>query len=422
LTPEPCIKVPDTVNGLLESIALKVELSNNYKQLIDSTKLRAFKNSHTLEKLTIKTYIFNFDDHMQRIYKSLNELKCQNLITLEKFKKEVKDLLINKLNTYLYKYYISSKIQSINLKLTSNEELKFEKQLGIILKKIQLIIEFKDGLNINLAKSVFISPDLDNDQANNNTSINQFNKNKKYSIVSNYYAGTKNEEDSNMLTGLNHTPGENFSSPQLHKMRLVYNLNTEYLTGFNNQDLSCKNQGVAHNNQTLIPDSETTYNSSVSFNFQNLQLDIQVYKRQLKNDRLLFKVLKENYIHSGGMFNQHKFLPRYKIQNAAALASRDFEYLWLNEYQEVCESETTNIFFSETDLSKLDFNKLKSLKEIKLITPELNSGILAGVTRKKIIEIFSVAEQQVLASDLRLYPHIYASNAMLGLVEAKLNL
>lgn len=100
----------------------------------------------------------------------------------------------------------------------------------------------------------------------------------------------------------------------------------------------------------------------------------------------------------------NKILPiQYKLmqgmnQTLAIMEAREnscFEALMLNEKQEICEATSANIFWSKNDI---------------LYTPNLKSGILNGITRRRVMNSFSVKESSYNISDILNADLVFLSN------------
>jgi branched-subunit amino acid aminotransferase/4-amino-4-deoxychorismate lyase len=116
-------------------------------------------------------------------------------------------------------------------------------------------------------------------------------------------------------------------------------------------------------------------------------IDIEPYTRDL-NKSWQVKILdtKEFHIQTTNPIWRHKFLPRPATPSLSHSATCD-EVIWTNENGHICEGSFTNVFF---------YNN-----QGQLCTPSLDSNILPGIMRSKIIESFNVTEGHYYPEDLR---------------------
>ena len=118
--------------------------------------------------------------------------------------------------------------------------------------------------------------------------------------------------------------------------------------------------------------------------------------------------LSSRIVSSNDLFLRHKTTLRELYDSEYAQAQRDGfdEVVFLNERGEVTEGAISNLFLRRGD---------------KLLTPPLNSGVLAGVLRRHILETDPNAEERVLTlSDLKQANAIYIGNSLRGLRQVTL--
>lgn len=89
------------------------------------------------------------------------------------------------------------------------------------------------------------------------------------------------------------------------------------------------------------------------------------------------------------------------LQREEALKSGYDEVLFLNEKGFVAEGSISNIFL---------------IKENKIYTPKVESGLLPGVVRKFIIDEFNVIEKKIVLEDLFNADEIFITNSLLGIM------
>jgi branched-subunit amino acid aminotransferase/4-amino-4-deoxychorismate lyase len=136
----------------------------------------------------------------------------------------------------------------------------------------------------------------------------------------------------------------------------------------------------------------------------NLSLNLSLYQRQLtpdsnQNVRVSSHVTAD--LKSGNYFDAVALAHRQKNSSA--------EILWLNTEREVLESSTGNIFFvgREGDL-------------VEIATPRLEQGILAGVTRRRIMELLlrskiPVTERTIDAAEIPRFDEAFVTSSLSGL-------
>jgi para-aminobenzoate synthetase / 4-amino-4-deoxychorismate lyase len=118
--------------------------------------------------------------------------------------------------------------------------------------------------------------------------------------------------------------------------------------------------------------------------------------------------LSSRIVLSNDLFLRHKTTLRELYDSEYAEAQRDGfdEVIFLNERSEVTEGAISNLFLRRGD---------------KLLTPPLNSGVLAGVLRRQILETDPNAGERVLTlSDLKQADAIYIGNSLRGLRQVTL--
>ncbi|MFU7515025.1 aminotransferase class IV [Clostridium sp. HCS.1] len=89
------------------------------------------------------------------------------------------------------------------------------------------------------------------------------------------------------------------------------------------------------------------------------------------------------------------------LQREEALKRGYDEVLFLNEKGFVAEGSVSNIFL---------------IKENKIYTPKVESGLLPGVVRKFIIDEFNVIEKEIIIEDLFNADEIFITNSLLGVM------
>ncbi|NQT28577.1 MAG: aminodeoxychorismate synthase component I [Candidatus Omnitrophica bacterium] len=114
----------------------------------------------------------------------------------------------------------------------------------------------------------------------------------------------------------------------------------------------------------------------------------------------------ERRINSKDKFLYHKTTRRafYDSQRKEGLAKGCFETIFLNERGELTEGSITNIFI---------------LKNKKLYTPPIKSGLLPGVLREHLIRKGEVKEKILYLKDLKQADQIYVGNSLRGLLTIK---
>ena len=97
----------------------------------------------------------------------------------------------------------------------------------------------------------------------------------------------------------------------------------------------------------------------------------------------------------------HKSLCYYEniLEHRWAVENGFDSALFLNERNEVCETSFANIFF---------------VREDKIYTPEISSGLLKGTMRDFILENFEIVEEKINAKDLASFDECFISNSLMG--------
>lgn len=78
------------------------------------------------------------------------------------------------------------------------------------------------------------------------------------------------------------------------------------------------------------------------------------------------------------------------------------EPLFLNEKDEISEGATTNIFF---------------IKQDRIYTPKINTGLLNGILRRWVINNFNVCEGSYTIENLKDFDEIFLTNSLLGIMK-----
>ena len=118
----------------------------------------------------------------------------------------------------------------------------------------------------------------------------------------------------------------------------------------------------------------------------HFSIDIEPYTRDLtKAWQVKILTPEEFHIETTNPIWRHKFYPRPQIPSLTRNDGYD-EVLWTNGQGHICEGSFTNIFF---------YNP-----QGKLCTPSLDSNILPGIMRSKIMETFEVVEGHYYPKDL----------------------
>jgi para-aminobenzoate synthetase/4-amino-4-deoxychorismate lyase len=122
-------------------------------------------------------------------------------------------------------------------------------------------------------------------------------------------------------------------------------------------------------------------------------------------------VMSEIRTDSKDRFLYHKTTARhlYEAEYLAAKQKGYFDVIFRNERDEITEGAISNIFIE---------------KNGTLFTPPINSGLLAGTFRRFVLQSgdWDAQEKVLTVEDLKIADRIYASNAIRGLVEVRLDL
>ena len=97
---------------------------------------------------------------------------------------------------------------------------------------------------------------------------------------------------------------------------------------------------------------------------------------------------------------------RYETELRQAMATGHFDILFFNERGELTEGARCNVFLD--------------VGEDRLLTPPLECGLLDGVYRRKLLEEGRAREARLTRSDLMAAKAIFLSNALRGLIPARL--
>lgn len=97
----------------------------------------------------------------------------------------------------------------------------------------------------------------------------------------------------------------------------------------------------------------------------------------------------------------HKSLCYYEniLEHRWAVDSGYDTALFLNEREEVSETSFANIFFVKND---------------KIYTPKISSGLLKGTMRDFLLENFEIIEEKIYAKDLDKFDECFISNSLMG--------
>lgn len=119
--------------------------------------------------------------------------------------------------------------------------------------------------------------------------------------------------------------------------------------------------------------------------------------------------LSHKKINPSNIFLYHKTTNRALYDRERTLLKKEgfFEAIFTNTKGELTEGTITNIFI---------------LKEGRLYTPQLQSGLLGGVFRKHLLEKGRACEKVLFIKDLQAADKVYIGNSLRGLIEAKVNL
>ncbi|MGL4451717.1 MAG: aminotransferase class IV [Sarcina sp.] len=90
------------------------------------------------------------------------------------------------------------------------------------------------------------------------------------------------------------------------------------------------------------------------------------------------------------------------LEREKALADNKNEVLFLNEYNNIAECSTSNIFF---------------VKDKKIFTPNVSCGLLNGIIRSWIIENYEVIEGDFTLDDLFKADEVFITNSVIGIMK-----
>ena len=122
------------------------------------------------------------------------------------------------------------------------------------------------------------------------------------------------------------------------------------------------------------------------------------YRDENKSFRLKISKVRRN---STSKIIYHKSLCYYEniLEHRWAVENGFDSAIFLNERNEVCETSFANIFF---------------VKEDKIYTPEISSGLLRGTMRDFLLENFEINEEKICAKDLIGFDECFISNSLMG--------
>ena len=136
---------------------------------------------------------------------------------------------------------------------------------------------------------------------------------------------------------------------------------------------------------------------------------INIKKEPIKKIKTSVKIrMSSKRVNSKDKFLYHKTTKRafYDQERKKGLAKGYFETIFLNEKGQLTEGTISNIFV---------------LKNKKLYTPPLKSGLPPGVLREHLIREGKVKEKMLYLKDLKGADKVYVGNSVRGLVETLLN-
>ncbi|MFR7760022.1 MAG: aminotransferase class IV [Peptoniphilus grossensis] len=127
------------------------------------------------------------------------------------------------------------------------------------------------------------------------------------------------------------------------------------------------------------------------------------YRDENKSFRLKISKVRRN---STSKIIYHKSLCYYEniLEHRWALESGYDSALFLNERYEACETSFANIFF---------------VRDHKIFTPEISSGLLRGTMRDFLLENFEISEEKIYAKDLASFEECFISNSLMGVRNVK---
>lgn len=122
------------------------------------------------------------------------------------------------------------------------------------------------------------------------------------------------------------------------------------------------------------------------------------YKNNDKSFRLTISDVRRN---STSKMVYHKSLCYYEniLVHRSAVSNGFDTALFLNERGEIAETAFANVFF---------------VREGKIFTPPISSGILKGTMRDYLLEKYDVTEKAILFDDIKNYDEAFISNALMG--------
>lgn len=122
------------------------------------------------------------------------------------------------------------------------------------------------------------------------------------------------------------------------------------------------------------------------------------YRDENKSFRLKISKLRRN---STSKIIYHKSLCYYEniMEHRWAVENGFDSALFLNERDEVCETSFANIFF---------------VRDKKILTPDVSSGLLRGTMRDFLLENFEINEEKICAKDLASFDECFISNSLMG--------
>lgn len=127
------------------------------------------------------------------------------------------------------------------------------------------------------------------------------------------------------------------------------------------------------------------------------------YRDENKGFRLKISPVRRN---STSKIIYHKSLCYYEniLEHRWAVENGFDSALFLNERNEVCETSFANIFF---------------VREDKIYTPEISSGLLRGTMRDFLLKNFEIVEKIINAKDLASFDECFISNSLMGVRNVK---
>lgn len=127
------------------------------------------------------------------------------------------------------------------------------------------------------------------------------------------------------------------------------------------------------------------------------------YRDENKSFRLKISKVRRN---STSKIIYHKSLCYYEniLEHRWAVENGFDSALFLNERNEVCETSFANIFF---------------VRDNKIFTPEISSGLLRGTMREFLLKNFEIVEEIINAKDLASFDECFISNSLMGVRNVK---